>query len=816
MTALFRRNPATISMIAAFWIIGALTGFGAADLLDRVGVGGDLIARGGWWSLVTPVFFANGIPHYIGATVVLALLCGLAERRIGAGQMLLVFLITQVLGTIIAVGAATLVAATGDWWSPDLMTTSVVSPCGGAFGAALAASVRLPALWRRRLRLTLVLTMVMLALYAGSLGDFMRLCAGLAGLALGPLMLGRGRRPPDTAPSRVESRLLVAMIVAVSAIGPLFATATQTLNGPLSTIQVLLVGDHLDPSDVDDICAGFANGFDMTCQQARVALRLAGPGPAIMSIIPALLMLVMAEGLRRGRRFAWWGAVGLNATLAALGVDLLVSFYMAPVSMPSQDWTRTTVSLLQPLLVLILLLATRKKFDVQAPPGVYRRLAVITGATFFLCVVAYTVGGYLARSQFEHPPKFETLLGDLPTRFIPPAYLDGFDLTVVPSGALAMGLHQWVGVVFWSVVIVSCALTFLRARVESRIADRVRARSLLAEYGGTSMSHMITWRGNNYWFTSDGRAVIAYRVISSVALTTGEPVGAPDARVQATSEFAKFCAENGWTPCFYGVSDELRAELTDATWSSVQVAEETVIPLAGLQFRGKKWQDVRTALNKAEARGVTAQAVRFPDAPQWMTEQIRALSRAWLADKGLPEMGFTLGRIEELADSEVRCMVAVDSDDRVHGVTSWLPVRRDGRVVGWTLDFMRRDHDGFPGVMEFLIASMAASARDEGMEFLSLSGAPLARLDRSERTAPLQRVLDMVGKTLEPVYGFRSLLAFKAKFQPQYRPLFMSYPDAAALPSIGNAITRAYLPKITLEEGARLVRTLVRRSRARR
>jgi phosphatidylglycerol lysyltransferase len=205
--------------------------------------------------------------------------------------------------------------------------------------------------------------------------------------------------------------------------------------------------------------------------------------------------------------------------------------------------------------------------------------------------------------------------------------------------------------------------------------------------------------------------------------------------------------------------------------------------------------------------------VRFPEAPTWMTDQIRALSRAWLADKGLPEMGFTLGRLEELADRDVRCLVAVDSAQRVHGVTSWLPVRRDGRTVGWTLDFMRRDHNGFPGVMEFLIASMATTARDEGVEFLSLSGAPLARLDRAERTPPLQRFLDMVGRTLEPVYGFRSLLAFKAKFQPQYRPLFMSYPDAAALPSIGNAITRAYLPKVTLDQGARLVRTLVLRRR---
>jgi phosphatidylglycerol lysyltransferase len=35
-------------------------------------------------------------------------------------------------------------------------------------------------------------------------------------------------------------------------------------------------------------------------------------------------------------------------------------------------------------------------------------------------------------------------------------------------------------------------------------------------------------------------------------------------------------------------------------------------------------------------------------------------------------------------------------------------------------------------------------------------------------------VLDLAGHALEPVYGFRSLLAFTAKFQPRYEPLFLA------------------------------------------
>jgi len=113
------------------------------------------------------------------------------------------------------------------------------------------------------------------------------------------------------------------------------------------------------------------------------------------------------------------------------------------------------------------------------------------------------------------------------------------------------------------------------------------------------------------------------------------------------------------------------------------------------------------------------------------------------------------------------------------------------------------------GVSEFLIASAALRFQEEGAAFVSLSGAPLARLDRGEDFGPLQKLLDGAGKALEPVYGFRSLFAFKAKFQPAYEPLYMAYPDPAALPAIGNAIGRAYLPHMTAGQGLRLVRRLI-------
>ena len=67
--------------------------------------------------------------------------------------------------------------------------------------------------------------------------------------------------------------------------------------------------------------------------------------------------------------------------------------------------------------------------------------------------------------------------------------------------------------------------------------------------------------------------------------------------------------------------------------------------------------------------------------------------------------------------------------------------------------------------------------------------------------------LDRLGGTLEPYYGFRSLHAFKAKFQPRVDPLYLVFPDEAALPRIGVALSSAYLPQAGLRDLVTLTRS---------
>jgi lysylphosphatidylglycerol synthetase-like protein (DUF2156 family) len=201
------------------------------------------------------------------------------------------------------------------------------------------------------------------------------------------------------------------------------------------------------------------------------------------------------------------------------------------------------------------------------------------------------------------------------------------------------------------------------------------------------------------------------------------------------------------------------------------------------------------------------------DAEPWgVRQQLRAISESWVGDKGLPEMGFTLGTLHEAGDPEVRLALAVSPAGDIDGFLSWLPVYGEDGVRGWTLDLMRRRDGGFGPVMEYLIGSSAQQFSAEGAQVMSLSGAPLVHeypVDAGVIADLQTRLADI----LEPVYGFASLHRFKQKFHPRYETMYLLYRDEADLTRIGAALTRAFLPNATLRQFAAAGVDLVRHER---
>ena len=816
-----RRSPASLTYIAFFWLIGALTGSlitgPEGPAADWATVSVHTLTENPA-ALVLCCFWASGLGGYIGGTL-LALLAGLScERLLGTARFLLAGFAGQVAGALLTIAFASLTSASIGDWSRALVSESYVGPLAFIAAVLAAASAQLGTLWRRRLRISMFTLLVLLALYAGSFTDLMLLGAACTGALIGPFLAGRRPMvPARLVTSRREAGVLVALVVLASAAGPVIAALSTSAVGPLAVLRYLVTSVEVrTPDELADLCSGSAAARE--CAVARLQLR-AGPAGFFLAVLPQVLLAVFSEGLRRGRRFAWAAALLLQGTmtvLAAVRIGLaLATGELALLPPGAGSAVALVLPMVVPLAVFVLLLGTRRLFPVHAPAGTYRRVAAAAGAAVLALASLYLGAGLLNRNGFSPPATPGLLAADLPGRFLPVLEVTGSAPVLVPEDLPAVLVYEGVGLVFWIITCLLLLRSFLVPPRTLSARDEVRARSLLKTHGGSTMAWMTLWQGNTYWFSPSGNSYVAYRVDSGVTVTVGDPVG-PERELQQTVEgFAAFCTGNGITPCFYSVGRRVRDISSTLGFFSLQVAEETVLPLGSLAFKGKKFQDIRTALNAARKQGIRAQWIRYPTAPPAVRDQLRVISEEWVADRNMPEMGFTLGGLQEVDDPEVRCLLAIDDTGTVHAVTSWLPVYRDGMVTGWTLDFMRRRGSGFRLGMDFLIASAALSLQDEGSRFLSLSGAPLARAvnrDNDGGGSPvMDRLLDLLGATLEPVYGFRSLLAFKAKFAPDYVPLFMTYPDPAALPAIANALTRAYLPDLSLGQGLVLARRIVER-----
>ncbi|WP_369183924.1 bifunctional lysylphosphatidylglycerol flippase/synthetase MprF [Streptomyces sp. Y1] len=802
--ARLRAAPLTLALLVGLWALGAATHSlphgPSAHLLARTGVGADTLAAGRWWTPLSSLLWCSGIGSYVFSSLLLLLVGPTAERRLGRLRTLAVLAGGQVVGTLAGTALVAAGSAAGEQWTASVADQTSVGPGVGLFALAGVLGYRLTVLWRRRLHLLVLLLPLVMTLYVGHLQSVQRCAAALVGLGAGAL-LSRGR--PNLVgrrSSHTETRVLVALCLVAAAFGPLIASLYDNASGPFNTFSELYFSHRLGPDEVADFCAMSAHD----CARAHAVERIFDtPGRMMAALFPGLL-LVLAEGLRRGLRFAW----RITVATELLWVALLGWLYLDAGPVDRDVVQYFVEAMLLPLLTTALLLATRQRFRLRLPGRSVRRLGLLVGGAALASAAAYVGLGRLVANQFEPGAGVSGLIDGLPAQFLPPAYNDLLPDYPIAVGPVARFLETYCGLAFWVVALGALLSAFRRPVLHTDADAAARARALLAEHGGGTLSFITTWDGNHYWFDESGRAAVAYRVLGTVALTTGDPFGAPEDRAGAVLGFARYCDARGWTPCFYSVSPQTRDAAGQLGWRSVQVAEDTVVALPELAFTGKKWQDIRTALNKAGKQGITAEWWAYHEAPLALKDQIRAISEEWVSEKGLPEMGFTLGGLEELDDPDVRVLVAVDEQRTVHGLTSWMPVYEDGVPVGWTLDFMRRRSEGFRGVSEFLIASAALGFKEEGARFLSLSGAPLARTGQDEEPTGLQRMLDWMGRVLEPVYGFRSLLAFKAKFQPEYRPMYMSYPDPAALPAITRAIGKAYLPHLTAAQGVRLMRRL--------
>jgi lysylphosphatidylglycerol synthetase-like protein (DUF2156 family) len=819
----------TITMWTAAVATHAVTAGPPAGIRQAVSPSLFTVGLGDFLAPLLAIFFTGNLASYVLASIVILAAVGFAESAMGIWRAAAAFLGGHLGALMLYVFVVQAGSALGSDWLASMKHTGVLGPYAGALAAAMAASPLVSALWRRRLRSVAVAVTLMLLLYVGhpqSLDAFLGL---LCGLALGQFMHRHTARASRlsahfTRSSSRETRALLSMAVAVFAAGPAMAALAQAPAGPLAVLRDLIVNPV---PTIGQLQANCRAAIDLSCAQVIHSPGLNGPGGVALSLVPFLMLLVCAEGLRRGSRLALWLTIGVHLVIAVLSALHLQLFSLFGTYMRTGGRVLSVDSaivevlpvVLVPFVIAALLFASRRHFIVDPDPALRHRTLVLLPSLFAVFVLGYVIA-WFAEDNYHRRAGLLALLTTLPRMFLPYPFSFRYSVSVYPHGFFSTLLFSFGGAAFWLVAMFSVLGLFLSRRLRDARQDTDRARAKdLVRVGGGSLSWMALWPNNRYWFNDAGTAGIAYQVHFNVAVTVGGPFGNPADGYAAAAEFSRFCAAHSLAPCWYSVADDQWEHLGKLGYRRVAVAEETLLPIREIEFKGKEWQNVRTAINKARKLGIAVLWSTYGELPGGLRSQVHEISEAWVADKALPEMGFTLGSLEELKDDEVLLCLAVDTEGTVHGVTSWLPVFENGRVVSRTLDFMRRSRDSFPGVMEFLIASAVLHFK-ETLDVISLSGSPLVSSGPSGPASgaaaavaadgdALGRFLNLLGSGLEPVYGFRSLAAFKARFRPRHRTLYMMYQDPLWLPRIGRAVTEAYMPNISFRQTAKLVRGIV-------
>ena len=745
-----------------------------------------------WWSIFSSV---GAVPGHFLATALLGigamiLAGGAAERHLGTRTWVAAALAGQVLGVTATWATLPLLKRTiADWgqaigegtlWGTSLILVALV-------GAAVQS---LGSRWRWRARFLLIGVLVLSAAILGSAISYARVWALLAGMVAARLVGVRGSED-DTGDEVTFGRQLASIAALCWACAAALTVVSAAPEGPLAQMRW-----SLGP-------AWWLEGRT-------------GVITTLLCLAPITLQLVFAYGLRRGRRLAYVGTLILQgilgiSTVTSTTVELLA--WNGPDDPLRPEVSTAAALLLMPVLLNVTLCAitwwVRRSFTIHAAPSTTSTLLRRWLIVMVVCAAVVFVLGLLTSDSFI---PFSALasgedLSDAPNAtplqvfhdyvlaLLPTATASIFEPTLVPMTLLAEApvlwtpLVAWVGTLF---LVLRALLALPRVPASSPVDDLI---PLLREHGANTLGWMQTWEGNQVWVSPFDEAGVAYRGAGGVALTVTDLAYEEGTASRAIAEFSSFTASAGLTPALYSIHEDLAQAARRDGWTIMQVAEESLLDLPGLAFKGKAYQDVRTAMNHATREGVEAVWTTWEECPLGWKDQITVISRDWSSDKALPEMGFTLGGVRELAVPETRILVAVDAQSTIHAVTSWLPVYRGGQVVGLTLDVMRRRTQGWRPAIEFLIGKAALSAQEEGLEFLSLSGAPLTR--SADDTSVFGPLIDALAAIMEPLYGFTSLHAFKRKFKPRTQPLYLAVPDPASLATVGLAISHAYVPSVS-------------------
>ncbi|MFE1327757.1 phosphatidylglycerol lysyltransferase domain-containing protein [Streptomyces sp. NPDC058741] len=555
---------------------------------------------------------------------------------------------------------------------------------------------------------------------------------------------------------------------------------SRVLRGPRPESVPVLVGRACAGVGLLDIAAGVFPRFRHSRMHAlaEVLPGALGPFAAALSLSAGVLLLLLAHGLRRGKRRAWRAAVAL------LPAGAVAQF----------TYRHSLVGVLLSLALLAPLLRHRDQFDALPDPrSRWRALAnfvLMSAGSLLLGLLVVSVNG-------DH------MIGDpsLADRITHVLYgLFGFEGPVAYQGSTSWTVAFSLGALGLLTAVTTVYLAFRPEHPAAQLTeeDEARLRALLRRHGGRdSLGHFALRRDKAVVFSPSGKAAVTYRVVSGVMLASGDPIGDVEAWPGAIERFMDEARAHSWTPAVMGCSETGGEVWTRETGlDALELGDEAVVDVKDFSLAGRAMRNVRQMVKRIERAGYETRVRRVRDLGDAELERIRRAADDWRGTDTERGFSMALGRVGDPADGDCLIATAHQQDDQpgpygdLKAILHFVPWGADGA----SLDLMRRDRSADPGMNELLIVAALRAAPRFGIERVSLNFAMFrAALARGEKigAGPVLRAWRGLLVFLSRWFQIESLYKFNAKFRPRWEPRFVVYRASADLPRIGIAALQA-------------------------
>lgn len=485
-----------------------------------------------------------------------------------------------------------------------------------------------------------------------------------------------------------------------------------------------------------------------------------------------VVLVLLSRGLRRGKRRAWLLAVVLSG-LAAL-LHLLKGLDVEEAALC--------------VAVLALLLRARHRFTARPDPRSLQRLAVVVFVgPFVATALGYLWLGVDADGQAPGTTVLDRVVQAAAGLVGVPGPVKFVDSGDAARSAVALA-------VLGAAVLVVALLVALQPASGPHpltTEERERVRCVLDRWGQVdSLSYFSLREDRAALFSPSGKAAVTYRVVGTVSLGAGDPLGDPEAWPGAIDAWLAEARSYGWTPAVLGTSERGAEAYHRAGLEVLELGDEAVLQTADFTLEGRHMRIVRQAVSRCDRAGIVVTCHRVADVDPSVLEAARHSAVSWR--EGQVERGFSmaLGRLGDPVDDRNVLVLARDASQELVGVLSFVPWGTDGL----SLDVMRRDRGGENGVVEAMVAQLMQDAPGLGVVRVSLNFAVFRSVfARGERlgAGPALRAWRAVLLWASRFWQIESLYRANAKYRPEWVPRYIAYPSTSCLPRVATAALRA-------------------------